>query len=89
MNHIWIFNGAGGRFPSGCFSTKEMADKWINKHLLTGCLTRYPIDKGFYEWAIENEFFTPKKEEHKTSKFIQKFSCAGAEHYHYEDGVED
>jgi hypothetical protein len=83
---IWIFHGAGGRFSSGAFTTKEKAEDWISRHNLTGILTKYPLDDGVYDWAVNNEFFEIKKEEHLNPDFIQKFTTASQEHYHYEDG---
>ena len=83
---IWVFNGAASQFPSGVFSSKEIAEEWITKHNLTGVLTKYPVDIGVYEWAIQNGFFTPVEEREKTPRFIQRFSSSNQEHYHYEDG---
>jgi hypothetical protein len=48
----WVFNGGGGRFPSGVFSTREKAEAWINQHGLSGVLTKYPLDEGAWDWAI-------------------------------------
>lgn len=83
-----MFVGSGGSFPSGVFSKREGAESWIRSRRLTGVLTFYPIDKGVYEWAIENEYFTPKRPHEFESEFIGRFSCAQLEHYHYEDGEE-
>jgi hypothetical protein len=84
---VWIFNGARSNFPSGVFSQRELAEAWIKKHLLTGTLTRYPVDISAYDWAISKGFFTVSKDEQRDAAFIQKFSSASQEHYHYEDGV--
>ena len=84
--NIWVFNGANSRFPSGIFMEKELAEHWIKKHKLTGTLTLYPINKGVYDWAIEQGNFTPSKDHEYTSSFIQKFSSASQEHYHYSEG---
>ncbi|HVG41437.1 MAG TPA: hypothetical protein VM888_07475 [Chitinophagaceae bacterium] len=86
---IWIFNGVGGRFPSGVFSEKETAEIWIKKNMLTGVLTLYPVDQGNYDWAVATGVFTPKNEKEKSSVFIGSFSSASQEHYHYEDGELD
>ena len=89
MKYIWVFHGANARFTSGVFSTKATADQWIKKHKLTGLLTCYPLDTGCYDWAIESNFFEPKNESQITSEFIQKFTTASQEHYHYENGDDD
>jgi hypothetical protein len=83
---IWVFNGPGSGFPSGVFSQRSIAETWIKTHSLSGTLTCYPIDTGVYDWALLNGFFKPKKEEQQTAGFIQKFSSASQEHFHYEDG---
>lgn len=85
-NGVWVFHGTGGHFASGVFSSKENAEQWIERHGLTGILTLYPLDKGVYEWSLDNHSFTPKKPEHTQAGFIQKFSSASQDHYHYENG---
>jgi hypothetical protein len=81
---VWVFHGMGGRFTSGVFTTREKAEAWINQHTLTGVLTRYPLDQGVYDWAIENHSFRPTKSEHTEAAFIQRFSSASQEHFHYD-----
>ena len=82
---VWVFNG-GGKFPSGIFSTREKAEKWINTHGLSGILTKYPVDEGAWDWAIREGYWRPKRDDQKTPSFIQRFSC-GHEHYHYGDDL--
>jgi len=84
---IWIFHGINGRFSSGVFTEVKLAEEWIFRHKLTGVLTEYPINVGCYDWALENDLFQPKKDEYQSSEFIGKFTTAGQEHFHYEDGV--
>lgn len=83
---LWIFNGSNSRFCSGVFSSRKNAEDWIKKNKLSGLLTLYPIDEGAYEWAINHNFFSPSKDSEKTPEFIQKFTSASQEHYHYENG---
>ena len=85
----WIFNGSNSRFCSGVFSSRENAEKWIYKYKLSGLLTLYPIDESAYDWAINKHFFSPSKDSEKTAEFIQKFTSASQEHYHYENGELD
>ena len=84
---VWLFSGTGGRFSSGVFTTKDKAMDWIKVRKLSGTLTKYPVDCGVYEWAINNKLFEPSKESEFSPAFIQKFSCASQEHYHFEDGA--
>jgi len=83
---VWVFNGSSGHFASAVFSSKENAEAWIAKKRLTGILTAYPLNIGIYDWAIQNGFFEPTEDKHKIPEFIQRFSSASQEHYHYEDG---
>ena len=84
---IWVFNGANARFSSGIFSQRSFAEDYIEKYKLTGVLTLYPVDEPVYEWAIRTGKFTPKKEHQHLTQFIQGFTTASMEHYHYEEGV--
>jgi len=89
MKEVWVFNGAMARFPSGIFISLENAKDWIKKNRLSGALTKYPVDKGVYDWAIENDLFCPKEDKHKLPSFIGGFTCASMEHLHFENGEED
>jgi hypothetical protein len=51
---------------------------------LTGILTRYPLDISAYDWALETGAFRVKKPEQSSAEFIQKFTSASQEHYHYD-----
>lgn len=86
IESVWVFNGARSDFPSGVFTEREPAEKWIEANGLTGTLTKYPLDVGVYDWAIEKGLFKPKKPHETTTEFIQRFTTASQEHYHYEDG---
>jgi hypothetical protein len=81
---VWVFNG-GGAFPSGVFSSREKAERWISENKLTGTLTLYPVDIGVWQWAVQEGYFKPTRDDQHQPKFVQHFSC-GHEHYHYEDG---
>lgn len=85
-SHVWVFSGEGGDFPSGVFRARESAEAWIAKHRLSGVLTCYPLDVGVYDWAIERNLFQPKHGEHASAQFIQTFSSAKQEHFHYGQG---
>jgi hypothetical protein len=39
-----------------------------------------------YDWAIAEGHWAPKQEHRRRSQFIQRFSSAYLEHYHYEAG---
>jgi hypothetical protein len=82
---VWVFNGARSNFPSGVFTTREVAETWISKHGLTGTLTRYPLDQGAFDWSVDHGYFKPKRDDQRTAEFIAQFA-GGQEHYHYEGG---
>jgi hypothetical protein len=86
MNEVWVFNGEGGTFPAGVFVSKEDAEAWIKVNKLSGCLTKYPVGVSVYDWAIAEGYWTPKQEHQRQPQFIQQFSSAYLEHYHYEAG---
>lgn len=86
MSTIWIFNGPKSQFPSGVFTERTIAEQWIKHHGLSGTLTAYPVDVGAYDWAISSGHFTPKRDDQRSAEFIQRFSSASQEHYHYERG---
>ncbi|MCA0457983.1 MAG: hypothetical protein LCI00_28715 [Chloroflexi bacterium] len=86
LDNVWVFHGAGGQFASAVFSAREQAEAWIEENSLTGILTQYPVNTSAYDWAIANGRFTPKQERDTEPQFIQRFSSAHQEHYHYEDG---
>lgn len=86
MSFVWIFNGLKARFPSGVFTDREAAERWIEQHGLSGTLTAYPLDVGIYDWAVKIGYFKPKRDDQHTAEFIQRFSSASQEHYHYENG---
>lgn len=86
---VWVFNGAGGRFPSGVFEDKTAAIGWISQNRLSGVLTQYPVNMGVYDWAVNLGIFNPRKENQKTPEFIGSFTTASQEHFHFEDGIQE
>jgi hypothetical protein len=83
---VWVFMGEGATHPSAVFSSEQSAEAWIAKHFLSGVLTAYPIDRPIYELAVESGWFKPKSAEHRSSRFIQRFTSASQAHAHYEAG---
>jgi hypothetical protein len=86
MDSVWVFNGSRGNFPAGVFTSRDLAEAWIAKHGLSGTLTKYPLDTGVYEWALECGAFKPKRPDQSEASFIGRFSSASQEHHHYTDG---
>jgi hypothetical protein len=84
---VWIFTGSKATFPCGVFSQREQATSWIAINMLSGVLTEYPLDTGTLDWAVSNDFFSPKKPEHTQANFIQSFTSARQRHEHYENGA--
>jgi len=86
MKWAWIFQGEGARVCSAAFSSQKRAEDWIRMHSLTGTLRRFPIDISVYDYAIEEGFFKPTTQDKKSGAFMQSFTSAYLEHYHYENG---
>lgn len=84
---IYLFHTTKSHFCGGAFAEKEIAEKWIFKYKLSGILTLYPVNISTYDWAIETDNFTVKKDAHKEPNFIGGFSSASQKHFHYENGV--
>lgn len=86
LKQVWVFLGIGRNpHPSAVFTDRHLAHEWIKKNKLKGILTAYPLDIGVYDWAVANGYFKPKNETHTSPEFIQSFSNAAQEHYHYEE----
>jgi hypothetical protein len=81
---VWVFNPAGAKspFPTAVFTSKQLAESWINRHNASGTITAYPLDECHYDWAIRNGHFQPKRDDQRTSEFITRFST-GTMHHHY------
>ncbi|MDO7887992.1 DUF7710 domain-containing protein [Hymenobacter cheonanensis] len=86
MKEVWVFHGVGSRFAGGVFSSRAQAEEFISLYRLSGLLTNYPVGISAYDWAIQEKLFEPRKPEQYETSFIQRFTTASQEHYHYEDG---
>lgn len=90
INHsaswVWVFHGEKADLCTAIFTNKLLAEEWISKYSLTGSLTRMPLNESIYDWAIKSDMFEPKKDYQKTATFIQQFTSAYLEHYHYVNG---
>lgn len=89
MAGIWVFHGDGATFACAVFSSKKKAEQWIAQHHVDGVLTKMPLDISCYDWAVAHGCFTPKREDQRSGKFIQRFSSASLEHYHYRAGIRE
>ena len=91
MEYVWVFNKSSTSFSGGVFSELELAESWIKVNLLSGVLTKYPLNQGVFDWAVENNQHSIKQEKlaekSKQPKFVGGFTSANQEHYHYESGI--
>ena len=85
MKTVWIFNGTKSRYPSAVFSSKELAEQWIELNKVEGILTEYPIDISVYDWTLQHDYFKNKNGKEITPEFIANFSSASQNHEHYEN----
>jgi hypothetical protein len=81
---VWVFNGASSSFPAGVFDSEESATAWIEQNRLSGTLTEYPVNIGVYDWAIQHNHYSPKKE--IEPKFVERFTSYAQAHVHFEFG---
>ncbi|MFD2720158.1 type II toxin-antitoxin system HigA family antitoxin [Hymenobacter monticola] len=84
LSEVWVFHGSGGRLASGIFTSQTQAEQFITQYRLTGVLTKYPVGISVYDWTIQERLFEPKKPEQFQAGFIQRFTTASQEHYHYD-----
>ncbi len=87
MEWVWVFHGEGASFSSAAFDSKELAEEWIIRYGVSGVLTKMPVNMSIYDWVVVNEYFSPKYPSQKSPEFIQRFSSAYLEHFHYVSGV--
>lgn len=84
---VWVFCGNRSSFPSAVFVDLDIAEEWIGSYALSGMLTQYPLNESVYDWAINKRVFEPSSPQHLKPEFIERFSSAALEHYHYENGL--
>jgi hypothetical protein len=85
-DQVWVFHGEGAQFASAVFRSQEAAVRWIGERALSGVLTAYPLDMPAYDWAVEAGHFKPKSDDHKSPRFIQRFTSGAQAHLHFTDG---
>lgn len=83
---VWVFLGEGGGWPSAVLTARELAERWIGDHGLTGMLTENRVDVGIYDWAVPKDFFCPGKPAHSSAALIAGFTTAHQDHARFTDG---
>ncbi|MEP3450095.1 MAG: hypothetical protein ABJN65_05595 [Parasphingorhabdus sp.] len=86
MESVWIFQGEDAEFCSAVFKQHADAEIWINEDKFSGILTKYPVDTSVYDWAVQERHFQPDIDNLKAGRFIQNFTTAAQEHFHYQNG---
>lgn len=87
VHGVYIFHGAGARFATAVYETVEQATADIARHGMSGVLTWYPVGKTDYNHVVDEGLFAAK--DHADGKFVQSFTSAFLDHYHFEDGKTD
>ncbi len=54
---------------------------------MSGVLTWYPVGKTVYNHVVDERLFAAK--DYADGKFVQSFTSAFLDHYHFEDGKTD
>lgn len=84
---VWVFLGERATHACAVFTSLDLAEAWIKKSKVSGILTEYQLNTSVYDWTTQKGYFKASKPYQMTPEFIQKFSSAHANHYHYENGV--
>ena len=85
--HVYIFHGDNARFTTSVYASLEQADVDIKSKQMSGMLTIYPLNETVYDYCVREKLYV--KKENISSQFIQGFTSAYLEHYHYKDGCRD
>lgn len=81
----FVFVGEGSDFPLGIFTALENAKEYMEKYSLSGTVNQFPINIGIMIGGIEEDLFKVKNEYQKGPKFIERFSYASIEHFHFKN----
>lgn len=84
---VWVFHSQGAKGAGGVFRDLDEARAWIERHRLTGLLTRYPLGMGVYDYVVGRGWHKPSKDYMRTPEYIGGF-CGWLAHHHFADGVE-
>ncbi|MEM7664338.1 MAG: hypothetical protein AAF250_00645 [Pseudomonadota bacterium] len=85
MDFVYVFHGEGARFAAAVYLTVEDARVDIADKRLSGLLTAYPVGQTVFDHVLEAGLFAGK--EGAEPRYIQRFSSAHLEHYHFKDGA--
>lgn len=88
LDAVWVFHGANAQLASAVFTSRSESEAWIAENGLSGMLTRYPLNISVYDWAIQTGIWQPTRDDHHNPEFMQRFTSAALEHFHYEHGQE-
>ena len=86
VEKIYLFNAEKAAFASAVFTSKQLAESWIQKHHVCGVLTEYPVNTSCYDWAIEHGYFVTKSPIDCSPVFIGKFLSAYQQKWRYKHG---
>lgn len=79
--HVWVFNGEGGPFPGGVFSSRKLAEQWIRARRLAGVFKVYPLDEGLHRLGTAREAGARALERSANPAFDGSFTSATQEHF--------
>ena len=79
---VWVFQRTGGHFPSGVWSSKENAERWIQQAGAAGTLSAYVLDESAYDSNVRLELLKIDNPERLTREFRRDFTTA-IDHDHY------
>lgn len=82
---VWVFSpvDSSNRFPSGVWSTRAAAEKWITSVDARGVLSAYVLDESAWNSNVRLGMLKLTEPRRETSEFKRCFTSA-VDHYHYE-----
>ena len=83
----WVFLAEGASFPGGVFTSRELAEAWIQSRGLSGVLTAYPLDESCFDWASQHGLVTGRAAARGDEPaFVGAYTSAAQDHFHYSAG---
>jgi hypothetical protein len=83
---VRVFHAADaiGKFPSGAWSTRENAERWIRAHHAHGTLSAYILDESAYDSSVRLGLLKLSGPDRSTAEYKRKFTTA-VDHVHFQD----
>jgi len=85
---VWVFCSEGGYYPSAVFSTRHLAEVWIQQHKLSGLLIEYDLDIPPQVRVRWLEYKAQEAGVNTEPEFNQRYCSVEQEKHYYREGEE-